>query len=56
MIYQLGFGGFNGFKRMIQALKDMNYGIAADEGLDSLWAKQTPYRANKLTTVIRNFA
>ena len=38
---------------MIQYLKVGNYEAAADEGLDSKWARQTPNRARRVTEVIR---
>ena len=48
MAYQLGIAGLLKFKNMIQALIGRNYDRASREGLDSLWAKQTPSRAKKL--------
>ena len=54
MAYQLGVGGVLGFKKMWEALKKRDYKKAADEMLDSVWAKQTPNRAKELANIIRN--
>ena len=54
LAYQLGLNGLLKFKKMIKALYDMDYETAADEGLDSLWYKQTPNRANRLMKQLRN--
>ena len=48
MAYQLGVNGVLKFKKMIEALRVKNYKEASKQGLDSLWAKQTPNRANRL--------
>ena len=48
MAYQLGVNGVLKFKKMIEALRVKNYKEASKQGLDSLWAKQTPQRANRL--------
>lgn len=48
MAYQLGVNGVLKFKKMIEALRDKDYKEASKQGLDSLWAKQTPQRANRL--------
>ena len=53
MVFQLGIGGVMKFKMMWNALKDQNYSEAADQMLDSLWAKQTPKRAKSLSDVMR---
>jgi len=49
MVYQIGEGGVGKFKNMFKALDNEDYGEAAFQMLDSLWAKQTPNRANKLS-------
>ena len=54
MAYQLGANGLFKFKKMISALYKLDYNKAADEGLDSLWAVQTPNRANRLMEQLRN--
>ena len=48
MAYQLGVNGVLKFKKMIEALRVKDYKEASKQGLDSLWAKQTPNRANRL--------
>ena len=54
MVFQLGFTGTMKFKKMIGHLKQRNYEGAADEMLDSKWAKvQTPLRAQRLSEIMR---
>lgn len=53
MVYQMGVGGVLNFKKMIAALKAKDYNKAADEMLDSKWAKQTPARATRLADRMR---
>ncbi len=48
MLFQLGLQKFLGFQRMIIALRSRNYPAAAEEMRSSLWARQTPERAEKL--------
>ncbi len=48
MAYQIGLGGLLKFKRMIIALEAKDYYNASIEMKSSLWAKQTPNRANRL--------
>ena len=45
MAYQMGVEGVLGFRNMIAALERGDYAEAANQALDSLWAKQTPNRA-----------
>ena len=49
MAYQMGVKGVLNFKNMIKALKDNDYKEASIQMLDSLWAKQTPNRAKRLS-------
>ena len=49
MVYQIGEGGVSKFKNMWKALDNEDYVEASFQMLDSLWAKQTPNRANKLS-------
>ena len=51
MVFQLGIGGVSKFKKMwsYQALDNEDYGEASFQMMDSLWAKQTPNRAEKLS-------
>ena len=50
MVYQLGETGVSKFKNMIKALKIPDYQTAAIEMLDSKWAKQTPNRAQNMSS------
>jgi len=53
MCFQMGFVGFCKFKKAIANMKESNWKGAADEMLDSLWAKQTSNRANRLADIVR---
>ena len=53
MAYQMGMTGLLKFKKMWRALSAENYRGAAHEMLDSLWAKQTPNRAEELAEIMR---
>ena len=53
MVFQLGIGGVSKFKRMLTALRERDYDTAADEMLDSLWARQTPKRCKKLSELMK---
>lgn len=53
MSFQLGVQGLLGFKKMIAAMSEGKFNKAADEALDSLWAKQTPKRAERIANQIR---
>ena len=52
--YQMGIKGWSLFRKAIANMQDKNWKGAADEMLDSLWAKQTPNRANRLADIVRN--
>jgi len=54
MRFQLGSGGFRKFKKFIGAIRVWDFEKAADEMLDSLWAKQTPGRAKELSEIMRH--
>tara|TARA_Y100000401_G_scaffold44479_1_gene34001 strand:+ start:357 stop:767 length:411 start_codon:yes stop_codon:yes gene_type:complete len=56
MCYQLGLSGFSKFKKTIYYLETEQYEEASVEMLDSLWAKQTPNRANDLSEQIKALA
>ena len=56
MAFQLGVPRFLGFKRMLAAIMDRRWNDAADEALDSKWAKQTPVRAQHVAEVLRRQA
>lgn len=48
MGYQMGLEGLLKFKKMIKALENQDYYNASIEMKSSLWARQTPNRANRL--------
>ena len=54
MVFQLGKTGVSKFKNMWSALKNNDYKKAADEMLDSKWAKQTPQRAESLADIMKS--
>ena len=54
MCYQLGVTGTSKFRKAISALQEGDWEEAANEMLDSLWARQTPNRAKELSDTIRN--
>lgn len=56
MGYQLGTGFIYTFKKMMAAVYVRDWETAAKEGLDSLWAKQTPKRAHLLMDNLRTGA
>ena len=51
--FQMGVTGWSKFKKAIRNMQDKNWKGAADEMLDSKWAKQTPNRANRLADIVR---
>ena len=53
MAYQLGVNGLLSFEKMLAALAAGDRNTAADEALDSDWAKQTPERAHRVAFMIR---
>jgi lysozyme len=53
MNFNLGIHKLLGFKKMIAALAFQNYTLAAQEALDSLWAKQVGQRAKDVALMIR---
>ena len=53
MGFQLGINGLMAFRRTLALLDAGNYGAAADEMLNSRWAKQTPGRAKELAQIVR---
>lgn len=54
MVFQMGIDGVRKFVRMLDCLNRNDYDGAADEMLDSAWAKQTPERANRLADLMRS--
>ena len=53
MCYQMGVTGVCRFFNMWAALDVEDYGKAAKEALDSVWAHQTPKRAKRISEIIR---
>lgn len=49
MCFQLGMSGLLAFKKMLACLQAGDYEGAKAHALDSLWAKQTPERAKRVT-------
>lgn len=54
MVFQLGLGGVREFAKMLDCLTRNDYDGAADEMLDSAWAKETPERAHRLADLMRS--
>ena len=54
MCYQLGVTGVSKFKKALKAMEDGDWEKAADEMLDSKWAKQTPRRAKEMSNIVRS--
>jgi len=54
MCYQLGVTGVSKFKKTLAYMEDKQYAKSSVEMLDSLWAKQTPNRALKLSNIIKS--
>ncbi len=54
MAFQLGVTGVLKFKNTLAYIEQKNYESAYVNGLRSLWAKQTPQRARRVLTMIRN--
>lgn len=48
MSFQLGVTGLLGFTTSLRLIREGNYRAAADELMDSKWAKQTPQRAERM--------
>lgn len=54
MAYQMGVGGLAAFKNTLAMIAAGNYAGAANGMLSSLWAKQTPKRAQRHAEVMRS--
>lgn len=54
MAFQMGVKSVTGFSTTLKLIKEGKYSAAADNAMQSLWAKQTPNRAKKVTSLIRN--
>ena len=53
MVFQMGLGGVLTFENFLAAAAAGDYEEAADEMLDSRWARQTPSRARALSDTFR---
>ena len=53
MLFNLGLTRFNKFKKFQAALNTKSWSIAADEMMDSRWAKQVKTRALRLEKIMR---
>lgn len=54
MAFQLGTGGLAKFKRVLGFMGAGRYAEAAAAAKQSLWARQTPGRANRVSLIIKN--
>lgn len=54
MTFNMGLNGFLQFHKALEHLKNENYKMAADEILNSLWAKQVGTRAIELSDILKN--
>lgn len=54
MLFNLGLAGFLGFQKMVSALRDGRWDVAADEALDSERSEQVPRRAAEEAKMIRS--
>ena len=53
MMFNLGYARLSKFNKFLYALKTGSYTAAADEMLDSVWAKQVGNRATQLSALMR---
>ena len=54
LAFQLGITRLSKFEKMLAAMSEQNYDRAADELLDSLFARQVPNRAERLVLKLRH--
>ena len=54
MMFQLGLGGVQQFKKLLVALKEKDYPEAIRQAKDSLWSNQTPNRVDAMIAVLTN--
>ncbi|QQG34104.1 lysozyme [Aeromonas phage ZPAH1] len=52
MVFQMGAKGVNGFPSMLRAMRSKSWSEAKKHALDSVWSRQTPNRAKRVTDVI----
>lgn len=53
MAFNMGWPRLSQFKRMFAALEARNYARAADEAMDSKWARQVGVRADRIAKLFR---
>lgn len=53
MVFNMGIAKFKQFKKMIEYCRMGDYDKAADEAMNSLWAKQVGKRAQTLTKILK---
>lgn len=53
MVFQMGKTGVSKFRNMLRAINIEDFDMAAREMLDSLWARQTPNRAERLSEMMK---
>jgi len=53
MAFQMGVDGLLGFRNTLAYIRAGDYERAADNAMQSLWARQTPSRAKRVTDMIR---
>jgi lysozyme len=53
MCFNLGVNRLGRFVKLLEAIKDKDWGRAADEMLDSKWARQLPARSDRLISRMR---
>lgn len=53
MAFNMGLNGLLNFKNMLEYIRVGKYDEAADAALDSIWARQVPNRAKRISNLIR---
>ncbi len=53
MAYEMGVDGLLSFQGMLSSIRAGNFEDAANHALDSIWAKQVPERAKRVSDLIR---
>lgn len=54
LAYQMGLRGLYGFRHMLAAIEAEDYETASQEMLHSTWARQTPARAQRTSSMMRH--
>lgn len=54
MAFQMGVAGLMGFRQTLELIRNGAYDRAAEEALNSRWARQTPARAREVADWIRS--